>query len=437
MRNVTSAVIALALCAAFGSGRTAGAQAPPQTMSDLMVKTIYPASDAIFYIQTRTPASDADWLALQRDTEALARAAGELMRPNRARAREQWLADGRLLVDTSAAAVAAAKNRDVAALAGLNDALYRSCVDCHQHYRPNYGRPGPGLQAPPSSLEGTWNFSTVTPLERPAEFAGRATMTDAEARAYASRVVEQRNVDRRPESREADVSLAYNDAWYDRGVAVATVKGRHQTSLVVDPPDGRIPPQTAEAQQKAAARAAERRQHPADDPEDRSLGERCLSFNAGPPMLTGPYNNYVQIFERGDTVIIFNEMIHDARLVPVDRNGPQPHAPASIRRWQGDSRAHWDGETLVVDTTNFTDKTSFRGTDENLHLVERFTRVDADTLLYEFTIDDPTAFARPWTVSLPMTRTTDRIYEYACHEGNYALANILRGARDEERRGRQ
>ena len=437
MRLAVLAVTIVTTIGVSGFSRTLHAQ----TMSDLMVNTIYPASDAIFYIETRTPATDADWAALQRQTESLAVAADELMRPNRARARDQWIADGRLLVDASAAAVAATKKHDVAALASLNDALYQSCVQCHQHYRPGYGtRPaaGPPPQAPsaqPPSLEGTWNFSTVTPLERPAEFAGRATMTDAEARAYAARIVEQRNVDRRPESRDADVAAAYNDAWYDRGVGVATARGRHQTSLVVDPPDGRIPAQTAEAQRKAAARAADRRQHPADGPEDRSLGERCLSFNAGPPMLTGPYNNYVQILQRDDTLIVFNEMIHDARVVPIDRT-PLPHAPAAIRRWQGDSRAHWDGQTLVVDTTNFTDKTSFRGSDENLHLVERFTRADANTLLYEFTIDDPTAFTRPWTVSLPMTRSDDKVYEYACHEGNYALANILRGARDEERRQR-
>ena len=403
-----------------------------------MVKTIYPASDAIFYIETRTPASDSDWLGLQRQTEALAAAADELVRPQRSRGRDQWIADDRLLIDAAAAALGAIRKRDVPALASLNETLYQSCVQCHQHYRPNYGRPAP-LQAARSSpsLEGTWNFSTVTPLERPPEFGGRATMSDAEAREYATRIVNQRNVDRRPESREADVSLAYNDAWYDRGVQVATVRGRHQTSLIVDPPDGRLPAQTAEARQRTAARAEERSQHPADNPEDRSLGERCLTFNAGPPMLTGPYNNYVQIFQRDDAVVIFNEMIHDARIVPIDAGAPQPHAPASIRRWQGDSRGRWDGATLVVDTTNFTDKTSFRGTDENLHLIERFTRVDADTLLYEFTIDDPTAFVRPWTVSLPMTRSADLVYEYSCHEGNYALANILRGARDEERRPRQ
>jgi hypothetical protein len=475
MRKAALGVTVVAVVVS-GLSRTSSAQ--PPTMSDLMVHIIYPASDAIFYIETRKPANDVEWAALQRQTEALASAADELLQPTRARGRDQWISDGRLLVDASAAAIAATKTHDVVALASLNDALYQSCVQCHQHYRPGYGMrstasapaassqppvassqppaarsqqpaassqppatssqppaPSPQSPAPTRSLEGTWNFSTVTPLERPAEFAGRATMTDAEARAYAARVVDQRNFDRRPESREADVAGAYNDAWYDRGIMVATAAGRHQTSLIVDPPDGRLPAQTPQAQQRIAARAAERRQHPADDPEDRSLGERCLSFNAGPPMLTGPYNNYLQIYQVPGHVILFNEMIHDARLVPIDAT-PQPHAAATIRRWQGDSRAHWDGAVLVVDTTNFTEKTSFRGTDENLHLVERFTRVDDKTLLYEFTIDDPTAFTRPWTVSLPMTRSTDQVYEYACHEGNYALGNILRGARDEERRQR-
>ena len=436
MRKATLALLTIVVVSGFG--RTLHAQ----TMSDLMVKTIYPASDAIFYIETRRPANDAAWAALEGQAKALAAAAAELMTPQRARAREQWLADGQMLVDVSARAIAAAGKRDVPALIALNEPLYQACVQCHRDYRPNYpgGQRSAGAVPNPQSalrnLEGTWNFSTVTPLERPAEFAGKPTMTDAEAKAYAARIVDQRNVDKRPSSPEADVNLAYNDAWYDRGVGVATVRGQHQTSLIVDPPDGRMPPQTPEARQKAAARAAERRLHPADDPEDRSLGERCLSFNAGPPMLTGPYNNYVQMYQRDDVVIIFNEMIHDARVVPIDAGDLKPHAPAAIRRWQGDSRARWDGQTLVVDTTNFTDKTSFRGTDEHLHLVERFTRVDEGTLLYEFTIDDPTAFTRPWTVSLPMTRSTDQVYEYACHEGNYALANILRGARDEERRQR-
>jgi hypothetical protein len=189
---------------------------------------------------------------------------------------------------------------------------------------------------------------------------------------------------------------------------------------------------TAAAREKAAARAAERSQHPTDGPEDRSLGERCLAFNAGPPMMSGPYNNYVQILTNGDSIVIYNEMIHDARVIPIDRDSRGAHVPPGIRKWQGDSRAHWEGRTLVVDTTNFSERTSFRGTDENLHLVERLTRADRDTLLYEFSIDDPTAFTKPWTVSLPMVKTTDRVFEYACHEGNYALGDILRGARRQE-----
>jgi len=281
-------------------------------------------------------------------------------------------------------------------------------------------------------LDGVWAFSTLTPLERTAEFAGKATFTPEEAAAFEKRTIERNDRDRREGgSAEADLGGAYNEFWWERGTRVANVRGRLLTSLVTDPPDGRIPALTADAQKRAADRAADRRAHPADDPENRSLGERCLMFNAGPPMLPGPYNNYAQIFQMGSRVVILNEMIHDARLVPVDGSA---HPPAAIRRWQGDSRGRWDGATLVVDTTNFTDKTNFRGSGEQLHLVERFTRVDAKTLLYEFTVDDPATFTRPWSAALPMTKTTDRVFEYACHEGNYALADILRGARAEERR---
>jgi len=405
---------------------------PPKTMSALMIDPIYPASDAIFYIGTRTPGSEAEWRALETRTAALVDAAGALTTPAYFRDRIRWMADAKLMIDASTAALAAVKKHDVAALEELNEPLYNSCVTCHQHYRPNYGsRPVASPQSPASvvSLEGTWNFSTVTPLERPAEFAGKPTMTDAEAAAYEKRIVSQNDRDQRSTSADADVASAYNEFWWDRGTHVATVNGTHQTSLVVDPRDGRIPAQTAAAQQAAAARADDRRQHPADGPEDRSLGERCLAFNAGPPMMSGPYNNYVQIFQKSDAIVIYNEMIHDARVIPIESTATPSHPPATIRRWQGDSRAHWDGATLVVDTTNFTDKTSFRGTDQNLHLIERFSRADANTLLYEFTIDDPTAFTKPWTVALPMTKTDDRIFEYACHEGNYALMDILRGAR--------
>jgi len=288
-------------------------------------------------------------------------------------------------------------------------------------------------QVPPKSapdLEGIWNYSSLTPLERPAEFAGKEFLTPQEAAAFTKQVLERGNMDRRDGSVDADLARAYNDAWYDRGTRVATVYGKTRSSLLIDPPDGRMPALTADAQKRAADRAQARRDHPADGPEDRSLAERCLSFNAGPPMLPGPYNNFVQILQFRDHIVIANEMIHDARVVPLDGRA---HRASSIRTWQGDSVGHWEGATLVVDTINFTDKTAFRGASDRLHLVERFTRADAGTLLYEFTVDDPASFAKPWTVALPMTKSSDQIYEYACHEGNYALPDILRGARAQEK----
>jgi hypothetical protein len=284
--------------------------------------------------------------------------------------------------------------------------------------------------AGPPDLEGIWNYSSLTPLERPAEFAGKEFLTPQEAVAFTKQVLERGNMDRRDGSADADLSRAYNDAWYDRGTSVATVYGRTRSSLLIDPPDGRMPALTAQGQRRAADRAQARRDHPTDGPEDRSLAERCLSFNAGPPMLPGPYNNYVQILQFRDHLVIANEMIHDARVVPLDG---RPHRAASIRTWQGNSVGRWEGATLVVDTVNFTDKTAFRGTSDRLHLVERFTRADAKTLLYEFTVDDPSSFTKPWTVALPMAKSSDQIYEYACHEGNYALPDILRGARAQEK----
>ena len=245
--------------------------------------------------------------------------------------------------------------------------------------------------------------------------------------------MKRNNRDNREQSADADVSSAYNEFWWDRGVHAARVNGKTRTSLIVDPADGRIPALTPAAQARAAERAEQRSQHPADGPEDRSLGERCLLFNAGPPMLSGPYNNYVQLFQARDHIVIFNEMIHQARVIPLDG---RPHVPAALRSWQGDSRGRWDGNTLVVETTNFTAKTTVRGSGEQLRLVERFTRADAKTLLYEFTVDDPATFTRPWTAQLPMTRSSERLYEYACHEGNYALPDILRGARFQERVGK-
>ena len=280
-------------------------------------------------------------------------------------------------------------------------------------------------------LEGVWSFATLTPLERPAEFAGKAQVSETEAAEWARQQLERGNRDRRDGGAAVDVGRAVNDYWFERGTELARVDGKRITSFVVDPLDGRVPPLTAEARARADARNAEAREHPADGPENRSLQERCLTFNAGPPIQVGPYNNFVKILQFRDHVVIFTEMIHDARVIPLD--GRQP-PPESVRSWSGYSRGRWEGDTLVVETTNFNGKIGFRGSDDRLRLTERFRRADARTLIYEFTVDNPSAFTRPWTARMPMTRTDSRIFEYACHEGNYALEDILRGARYGERR---
>jgi len=281
-------------------------------------------------------------------------------------------------------------------------------------------------------LEGVWSFATLTPFERPADLGDKQFFTDEEARKFVAETLARNDRDRRDGGAATDAARGVADFWFDRGTGVAALDGRKLTSLVIDPPDGRVPPLTPEARARAAARNADNREHPADGPENRSLQERCLSFNAGPPINLGPYNNYVQLFQMPNAFVIYTEMIHDARIVWMDG---RPHLPPSIEQWLGDSRGRWDGDTLVVDTTNFTDKTNFRGSGERLHLVERFTRVDANTLCYEFTVDDPSTFTKPWTAVLPMTKSAERIYEYACHEGNYALPDILRGARYQEKQG--
>ena len=278
-------------------------------------------------------------------------------------------------------------------------------------------------------LQGIWSNATVTPLERPADLAGKPVLTEKEAADYAKQVVQQTNVDRREGiGTDLDVARAYNNFWYDRGTKTV---GTRRTSLIVDPPDGRIPALTPEAQKRVADRDA-RRLRPAEGPEDRSLSERCIAWQtAGPPMLPSGYNNNYQIVQNRGYVLIFNEMIHDTRVIPLDG---RPHLPQNIRLWMGDSRGHWEGDTLVVDTTNFTDKTAFRGASENMHLVERFTRVDPETLLYSFTVDDPSAFAKPWTAEITSVRGDGRIFEYACHEGNYGMEGLLKGARADEKK---
>ena len=280
-------------------------------------------------------------------------------------------------------------------------------------------------------LQGIWSNATVTPLERPSEFAGKQVLSEEEAAEYAKQVVERNKQDGRVPG--PNVLVAYNDLWFDRGTSVVATK---QTSLIVDPPDGQIPALTAQGQRRAAALAEARRLHPADGPEDRTLNERCLKWaTAGPPMLPGPYNSNYQIVQVPGYVIIEVEMIHDVRVIPVDG---RPHLPQNVRSWMGDSRGHWEGDTLVVDTTNFRPDATYRNTvPETLHMTERFKRLNADTILYQFTVDDPSTFTRPWTAAIPMTKIPGPLYEYACHEGNYAMEGILAGARAQEKQAKQ
>ena len=277
-------------------------------------------------------------------------------------------------------------------------------------------------------LQGLWTNATVTPFERPANLSGKAVLTQEEAAEFERQTNQARDADNRGGGTEADLGRAYNQFWFERGTKVV---GTRRTSLVTDPPDGRVPALTSAAQSRADARAEARRRSPADGPEDRSLVERCIVWpTAGPPMVPGAYNNNYQILQAPGHVAILIEMIHDVRIIPLDG---RPHAPQAIRQWMGDSRGRWDGNTLIVTTTNFTDKTIFRGSSANLKIVERFTRVDPDTLDYQFSIDDPESFTRSWTAAVPMTKTDGPIFEYACHEGNYGMTNLLKGARAEDK----
>ena len=305
-----------------------------------------------------------------------------------------------------------------------------------------YRRTGDGLP----DFTGIWTNVTITPLERPRDLAGKEFFTEQEVSAYETRTVQQRNRDQRDRGTERDVASAYNDFWWDSGTKI--VKTR-RTSIIIDPPDGRIPALTPERQRQLAAlgEAAKRRCEqpgceplnggqlgPADGPEDRPLQERCLSFGNAVPMLPTAYNNNYQIVQSAGFLSINVEMVHDVRRVAI---GGGPHLPAHVWQWMGDSRGHWEGNTLVIDTTNFTPLTRFRGSDENLHLTERFSLSDADTLLYRFTVEDPTAFTKPWTGEIPMVRAEGPLYEYACNEGNTGMNGILSAARSDEKKAEQ
>ena len=283
-------------------------------------------------------------------------------------------------------------------------------------------------------LQGVWDFSSVTPLQRPAEMADQEFLTDEDVA-----VLEARAAGRVDTAPPAGNPGSYNRFWFADGTRVS---GTRRTSLITDPPNGRLPSYTDTGRARMALREEARNRNAG--PEDRDVDERCiLGFNSGPPMLPGAYNNFVQVFQGPDHVVILNEMVNDARIVPLDG---RPTLAADIQQWRGDSRGRWEGDTLVIETTNFKDIGTahpapnmqlLEALGPHMHLEERISRLDADTLLYRFTVNDPTAFTATWSAELTMTRAEDRLYEYACHEGNYGLYNILAGAQAEHRAAAQ
>jgi hypothetical protein len=319
-------------------------------------------------------------------------------------------------------------------------------------------------QAPRNSsgqpdLQGIWDFRTLTPLERPIELGDKAVFTEEEQAAFKSKTIDSLDVDKARDEdavtdTNTDVEGAYNNFWFDYGSSMSEDR---RTSLIIKPENGRLPALTEEA--IARMKQNHLRNYPVRDilsigvkdfrpvgPESLGLSERCLlSFNAGPPLTPSAYNNNLRIIQTPQHVVIFTEMIHDARIVPIDGS---PHLPAEMTKWTGDSRGHWDGDTLVVETTNFTGKTpTFQmpinlvdptmngvvGTGENFTLVERFTRTSDSVIVYEYTVTDPSTFTEPFTVAIPLKANDSQLFEYACHEGNHGAAGMLSGARQEEK----
>jgi hypothetical protein len=319
-------------------------------------------------------------------------------------------------------------------------------------------------------LSGMYDVATMTPLARPTEFGTRRALTKPEAAEMEQyeKQREERNAEPSDPNRAAPpvggdtspthsylerlfrggggVVGGYNTFWISPGESFAVVNGEKRTSIIIDPPDGQVPQMKAEARSRNAALRAAGSVRPDagesaeagpagafDGPELRPLSERCLlgfGSTSGPPSLPNYwYNNLKQVVQTKDSLMILNEMVHDARII---RIGGQ-HLPASMRKWMGDSVGHWEGDVLVVDTTNFTNKTQFQGSAENLHVVERFSRLADGNLLYQFTVQDPSTWDRPWSGEYPWRATTESLYEYACHEGNYALGNVLSGARQHEK----
>ena len=281
------------------------------------------------------------------------------------------------------------------------------------------------------NLQGVWDFRSLTPMQRPRELGEQEVFTSEEAAAFSEDAIRRRSRDSDTSDRAARVAqgdiVPYNDFWFDEGTSVTT----DRTSLIVDPRDGRMPALTPAGQRRAEARREYAREHVSETWEDLSTGVRCIQgFNAGPPFTPSAYNNNMQMFQTPDHVVIVTEMVHTARIVPLD--GRPPLDP-DVHQWSGDSRGYWEGDTLVIETRNFDDKRRWRGTTESMRLVERLTRVDAESLVYEFTVIDPETWTSSWTASVPLVLNPEPMYEYACHEGNYSMPGMLGGQRAEER----
>ena len=318
----------------------------------------------------------------------------------------------RVLESVSAAAVAVA--------VGLSS----SAVAAQDAPRTAWGAP---------DLQGVWDFRTITPLERPEALGDQAFLTEEEAANLEQEVVDRNNELAARSARRTSVTQSvdrgeegapgfYNNFWLDRGTSTV---GTRRTSLIVDPPNGRLPEMSPAGRERTEARREYLREHPADSWLDRSAFDRCiLGFNAGPPITPGGYNQNLQVLQTPDHVVLITEMVHTVRVVPLDG---RPPLRDDVRQWSGDSRGRWDGDTLVIETTHFNDERRWRGTTPSMTLVERLTRVDADTLAYEYTVTDPETWTRPWAASIPMRRSDEPLYEYACHEGNYSMPGILGG----------
>ena len=293
---------------------------------------------------------------------------------------------------------------------------------------------GPKTSWGDPDLRGTWDFRSITPFQRPPEFKDKEFLTPEEVAEFEKKR-RKANTRRDLEDRgplvlgQADLDVGYNWIFVDNGKKMNSTR---RSSLIVDPPDGRLPALTEDAERRRDERTTRSRQVPAG-PEDRNPRERCIiGFNAGPPMNPSAYNNMAEIFQTKDHVAILVEMINDHRIIPLDG---RDHVAQDIRLWKGDSRGHWDGNTLVVRTKNYTDQTNFRGTGKNMMLEERFTRKEVGKLIYEYTVNDPESFEKPWSVEVEMNLTEDPLLEFGCHEGNRSMTLLLRGARVREQTG--